>query len=48
MGLPNMHIKEYLSKHHFKNCMNVVKIFDLCTIKRRSVTGNSFQLTFWQ
>lgn len=34
MGLPNMHIKEYISKQCFKNYTDVVKILDLCTIER--------------
>lgn len=34
MGFLNMHIKEFISKQCFKNCTYVVKIFDLCTIKR--------------
>lgn len=34
MGLPNMHIKKNISKQCFKNYTDVVKIFDLCTIKR--------------
>ena len=33
-GLPNMYIEEHISKHCFKNYTDVVKIFDLCTIKR--------------
>lgn len=33
-NLPTMYIKEYISKQYSKNYTDVVKIFDLCPIKR--------------